>query len=101
VKREYYSAQYSDGIENIAFDSHAGLNAPIFLRTVKLKDFPWNGWLRLGMPEPPTAAWNPLGGFSDEAGRLIWWALGDPALFPESYNAGWTLNRIGDVRQAK
>jgi len=101
MKREYYSAQYSDGIENIAFDSHAGLNAPIFLRTVKLKDFPWNGWLRLGVPAPPAAAWNPLGGFGDEAGRLIWWALGDPALFPEPYNAGWTLNRIGDVRQAK
>jgi hypothetical protein len=101
VKREYYSAQYSDGIENIAFDSHAGLNAPIFVRTVKLKDFPWNGWLRLGVPEPPTAAWNPFGGFGDEAGRLIWWALGDPALFPEPYNAGWTLNRIGDVRPAK
>lgn len=101
AKREYYSAQYSDGVENIAFDSHAGLNAPIFLRTVKLKDFPWNGWLRLGVPEPPAAAWNPFGGFGDEAGRLIWWALGDPALFPEPYNAGWTLNRIGDVRLGK
>jgi hypothetical protein len=97
-KREYYSAQYADGIENIAWDSHAGLNAPIFIRTVKLMDFPWNGWLRLGMPEPPAAAWNPFGGFTDDAGRLIWSAIGDPALFPEPFGAGWTVNRIGDVR---
>ncbi len=31
--------------ENIAYDSHAGFNSAIFIRTVKLKDFPWNGWL--------------------------------------------------------
>ena len=98
AKKDHYSAEYSEGIENIAFDSHAGLNAPIFLRTVKLKDFPWNGWLRLGTAAPPAAAWNPLGGFSDEAGRLIWSAISDPALFPEPYGAGWVLNRIGDVR---
>lgn len=97
-KREYYSAQYSDGIENIAWDSHAGLNAPIFIRTAKLKDFPWNGWLRLGVPAPPAAAWNPFGGFTDDAGRLIWSAIGDPALFPEPRGSGWTVNRIGDVR---
>jgi hypothetical protein len=99
AKREYYSAQYSDGIENIAWDSHAGLNSAIFLRAVKLKDFPWNGWLSLGVPAPPSAAWNPFGGFTDPAGRLIWSALGDPALFPEPFGAGWTMNRIGDVRQ--
>jgi hypothetical protein len=100
AKREYYSAQYSDGIENIAWDSHAGLNSAIFIRAVKLKDFPWNGWLHLGVPAPPSAAWNPFAGFTDEAGRLIWSAIGDPALFPEPYGAGWTLNRIGDVLPA-
>ena len=26
-----------------------GFNSPMFLRTVKLKDFPWNGWLQLGL----------------------------------------------------
>lgn len=98
LKREYYSAQYSDGVENIAHDSHAGLNAAIFLRTVKLKDFPWNGWLRLGVPSSPTAAWNPWGGFDDAAGRLIWSAIGDPALFPEPMGAGWMLNRIGEAQ---
>lgn len=98
AKREYYSAQYSDGIENIAWDSHTGLNSAIFLRTVKLKDFPWNGWLRLGVPAPAAAAWNPFGGFTDATGRLIWSALGDPGLLPEPYGAGWLLNRIGDVK---
>lgn len=100
MRREYYSAEYSEGVENVAHDSHIGLNSPIFLRTVKLKDFPWNGWLRLGVPAPPAAAWNPFGGFDDPMGRLIWSALGDPALFPNPYGAGWTLNRIGDVQPA-
>jgi hypothetical protein len=98
LKREYYNSEYSAGIENIAYDSQAGLNSPIFLRTVKLKDLPWNGWLRLGIEQRPMAAWNPLGGFTDDTGRLIWFALGDPALFPEPYNASWLLNRMGDVK---
>jgi hypothetical protein len=101
VRREYYSAEYSRGVENIAVDSHAGFNSAIFVRTVKLKDFPWNGWLALGIDGAPKAAWNPVAGFTDAAGRLIWWALGDPALFPEPYNAGWTLNRIGDVKETQ
>ncbi len=98
VKKEYFNLEYSAGIENIAFDSHSGFNSPIFIRTVKLKDFPWNGWLRLGINAKPSSAWNPVGGFTDDAGRLIWFALGDPALFPEPYNANWVLNRIGDVQ---
>ena len=96
ARRWYYSDDYSLGVENIGYDSHAGLLSAIFIRTVKLKDFPWNGWLTLGVPDTPAAAWNPLGGFTDETGRLIWLALGDPALFPEPYNALWSLNRIGE-----
>lgn len=98
LRREYYNSGYSTGIENVAYDSQSGMNSPIFLRTVKLKDLPWNGWLRLGIKQRPVAAWNPLGGFSDDPGRLIWFALGDPALFPEPYNASWLLNRMGDVK---
>ena len=99
VRREFYSAEYSSGVENIAFDSLDGFNSAIFIRTVKLKDFPWNGWLTLGIDGEPRAAWNPVGGFTDPAGRLIWHALGDPGLFPEPYNAGWNMNRIGDVKR--
>lgn len=97
-RREYYSADYSDGVENVTHDSQAGLDAPVFLRTVKLKDFPWNGWLRLGLPSPPRAAWNPLGGFGDPAGRLIWSAIADPAFIPEPHGSGWIANRFGEVR---
>ncbi len=100
VRRESYSAEFSSGVENVAYDSQAGFNSAIFLRTVKLKDFPWNGWLTLGIASAPSAAWNPLAGFTDDAGRLIWSAVGDPAMFPAPYGAGWTLNRIGDVRPA-
>jgi hypothetical protein len=99
VKKEYFNAEFSAGIENVGFDSLAGLDAPVFLRTVKLKDFPWNGWLRLGIATRPEAAWNPVAGFGDPAGRLIWSALGDPAAFPEPYGDGWVLNRIADVRR--
>ena len=97
MKREYFSAEYSAGIENVGFDSLTGLNSPIFIRTVKLKDFPWNGWLALGVDGRPTAAWNPIAGFNDRFGRLAWSALSDPALLPSPYEAGWMLNRISDV----
>ena len=98
VKREYVSTEYSAGIENIGFDSIEGLNSPIFIRTVKLKDFPWNGWLSLGIDTRPTAAWNPIAGFTDSFGRLMWSAVGDPALVPSPNDAGWMLNRISDVQ---
>jgi hypothetical protein len=94
VKREYYSADFSAGIENIGYDAHAGFNSPIFLRTVKLKDFPWNGWLKLGIQARPSAAWNPIGGFSDAAGRLIWYAVGDPALLLGPHQSTWMANRF-------
>jgi hypothetical protein len=93
LRREYFSAEFSQGIENVAHDSHTGLNSAIFLRTAKLKDFPWNGWMRLGMEGPAAAAWNPIGGFTDPAGRLLWWALGDPALLPAPRASGWIGNR--------
>jgi hypothetical protein len=98
VKRQYFSAEFTNGIENIGFDSIGGLNSPIFIRTVKLKDFPWNGWLKTGIDVRPDAAWNPIGGFGDGFGRLLWSAIGDPALFSAPYDSGWMLNRIADVQ---
>ncbi len=98
VKHQYFSAEFTNGIENIGFDSIEGLNSPIFIRTVKLKDFPWNGWLMLGMDAQPDAAWNPIAGFNDAFGRLLWSAIGDPALFSAPYDSSWMLNRIADVQ---
>jgi hypothetical protein len=98
VKREWFSAEYSAGIENIGYDALEGLDAPMFLRTVKLKDFPWNGWLALGVNGAPAAAWNPIAGLTDRFGRLLWSGLGDPAVLPAPNDAGWVLNRIADVR---
>ena len=94
VRREYYNDDYSAGIENVGYDSQTGLNTPVFIRTVKLKDFPWNGELNLGMNDRAEAAWNPVGGFTDAAGRLIWSMLGDPALLPAPYNSSWIPNRL-------
>jgi len=98
VKRQYFSAEFTNGIENIGFDSIQGLNSPMFIRTVKLKDFPWNGWLMLGIDGQPDAAWNPIAGFTDEFGRLLWSAIGDPALLSAPYDSRWVLNRIADVQ---
>jgi len=98
VKREYVSTEYYRGIENIGFDSISGLNSPMFIRTVKLKDFPWNGWLAIGIETWPAAAWNPIGGFTDGFGRLMWSALSDPGVLPSPNDAGWMLNRIADIQ---
>jgi hypothetical protein len=98
VKREYVNVDYSAGIENIGYDALDGLQSPMFLRTAKLKDFPWNGWLVLGIGDAPAAAWNPIAGFSDRFGRMMWFGLSDPAALPAPYDAGWMLNRIADVK---
>jgi hypothetical protein len=71
----------------------------MFLRTVKLKDFPWNGWLKLGTGTPPLSAWNPVGGFTDDFGRLLWFSVGDAAAIPSPYEHAWVLNRISEVEQ--
>ncbi len=94
LRREYFNSEYSAGVENIAQDSQTGFLAPIFIRTVKLKDFPWNGWLGVGIRQKPAAAWNPIGGFADPAGRLIWFTVSDPALFPAPYDGSWIPNRV-------
>ncbi len=94
LRRESYNADYSAGIENIAFDAQTGLNSAIFLRTVKLKDFPWNGWLTVGLTSPPAAAWNPVAGFTDPFGRFLWSALSDPALLPAPSGSTWIPNRV-------
>jgi hypothetical protein len=97
-KREYVNVEYSAGIENIGFDAITGIDSPIFVRTVKLKDFPWNGWLSIGIDSTPSSAWNPIAGFTDPFGRLMWYALGDSALLASPNGPGFMLNRISDVR---
>lgn len=94
VRREPYNTEFTSGIENVAFDSLAGLGAAVFIRTAKLKDFPWNGVLRLATPGPASAAWNPIAGFGDPFGRLLWEAVGDGALLPAPYGSGWIQNRV-------
>ena len=101
VKREYFNAEFSAGIENVGYDSIDGLDSPMFLRTAKLKDFPWNGWLALGINASPTAAWNPVGGLTDPFGRLMRFAVTDTALLPAPYDSGWMLNRIADLPPAQ
>ena len=97
LRREYFDTDYSNGVENVAFDSQAGLDSNILPRSIKLKDFPWNGWLRVGTAARPEAAWNPVAGFGDPFGRLLWRALGDPPLLPDPYGGSWIANRVSVV----
>lgn len=93
VRREPFNAEFSQGIENIGWDSQRGLNSEIFVRTAKLKDFPWNGWLKVGVAGRAAAAWNPVAGFTDGPGRLLWAAVGDPGLLAAPYAAGFVPHR--------
>lgn len=101
-RRETYSTEYAAGVENVGRDAFAGVASPIFPRTVKLRDFPWNGWLSVATPAPPASAWNPLGrgGFADVFGRLVWSALADPAFLPAPHGAGWIENRAHAPRRS-
>ncbi|MGH8725855.1 MAG: hypothetical protein ACREU1_13425, partial [Burkholderiales bacterium] len=93
VRREPYGAEYSQGVENVGYDALEGLASAIFPRTVKLRDFPWNGWLNVAAPAAPASAWNPvMGGFGDAFGRLLWSALADPAFLPSPHGSGWIEN---------
>jgi hypothetical protein len=94
TRREPFNVEYSGGVENVAYDAQAGLASATFPRTVKLKDFPWNGWLTVGTPAPAASAWNPVAGFADPTGRLIWAAVGEPALFPSPHGESWIANRV-------
>src|SRR5262245_5335926 len=93
LRREFYSDDFSNGVENIASDSQFGLNSGVVVRALKLKDFPWNGWLRIGIEDVPQAAWNPVAGFNDAVGRLVWSTVGDAAFLPITYNDRWVPNR--------
>ena len=94
VRQEYVGVGYPAGIENIGFDSQSGLNSPVFFRTVKLKEYPWNGKVHLAVREPSDDAWNPVAGFTGTMGRMIWSAVGDPAMIQFPFNASWMPNRV-------
>jgi hypothetical protein len=93
-REEFLDDAYPAGIENVAYDSLGGMNSPIFFRTVKLKEYPWNGKLQLAVRDRSVSAWNPVAGFTDPVGRMIWSAVGDPAAIQFPFNASWMPNRV-------
>jgi hypothetical protein len=94
TRREHVNTEYSGGVENVGVDARTGLLSPIFPRTAKLKDFPWNGWLTVGVPQPLAGPWNPIAGFDDPGSRLAWTAAADPAFFPAPRGPAWVPNRV-------
>lgn len=94
AREEFVDAAYPAGIENVAYDSLSGLSSAVFFRTAKLKEYPWNGKLHIGVAERSVGGWNPVAGFADPMGRLIWSAIGDPAMIQFPFNASWMPNRV-------
>lgn len=94
LRREPFDDDYANGVENVAYDAQEGLNSAIFVRTVKLKAFPWNGWLNVMVGSSPHAAWNPIAGFGDPFGRLLWAVAADPAFLPHPSDGTWLPNRV-------
>jgi len=74
------------GVENIAYDRFSGPDSYWFYRTIKLKEFVWNGWLRIGVPKFHSTPYPPLGGFGANE-RGVWMAISD--------SAGWAHPRLG------
>ena len=94
LRTEPLNVDYSGGVENVAYDAQAGIGSAIFPRTVKLKDFPWNGWLTVGVPERPAAAWNPVAGFTDPRAGSSGSPSAIPPFSPSPHGAGWIPNRV-------
>jgi len=93
-RRVTLNTDYNQGVENVAIEAIGGAVAPIFVRTIKLKDFPWNGSIRVGVGGGAAAAWNPMAGFTDPLGRLLWFTVGDPAMVPAPSNGSWIPGRV-------
>src|SRR5262249_4829091 len=43
---------------------------------------------------PSRSAWNPVAGFTDPMARLMWAAVGDPAMIPFPFSSSWMPNRV-------
>ena len=89
VKREYVNVEFSAGIENIGYDAIAGL------RFADLRPHGEAQGLSLERlagarhrTASPAAAWNPIGGMTDPFGRLMGFAVGDPALHAVTLRSG-------------
>jgi hypothetical protein len=98
LRQEYVNNEYAFGVENIAPDALSGLNNPIFVRTVKLKDFPWNGSFLAAAAVAPRSAWNPVAGFSDPAGRFVWSVISDTAYMSAPDSESWIPNRMDPLK---
>ncbi len=94
-ERNTSTTTYPAGVENVAYDSLDGLNSPVFIRTVKLKDYPWNGKLHLGVRDPRRGRLEPgcrlhrRHGPADLVGHR---RPGHDLRFP--FNASWMPNRV-------
>ena len=89
-----YNDDYDQGVENMARSPITGPFSDVFYRTVKLRLFPWNGWLLVGLDVERSSAYNPVLGFTDKWGRNLWMMLSDSASVFQPYNGSWEVNRV-------
>jgi len=90
-----YNDDYDEGLHNMAWSPLVGLTEPsAFFRTVKIKLFPWNGWLLVGSPTVDKCKFNPFLVPSDQTCYGLWSVLSDPAFVLNPYNLTFEPNRV-------
>ncbi|WP_448605502.1 hypothetical protein [Thermoflexus hugenholtzii] len=89
-----YNDDYDEGLHNMAWSPLVGLTEPsAFFRTVKIKLFPWNGWLLVGSPTVDKCKFNPFPVPGDQTCYGLWSVLSDPAFVLNPYNLTFEPNR--------
>jgi hypothetical protein len=94
---EYYvfNDDYDVGLHNMAWSPLVGFLEPsAFFRTVKIKLFPWNGWLLVGSPSVDKCRFNPFLVPGDATCYGLWSVLSDPAFVLNPYNLTFEPNRV-------
>lgn len=90
-----YNDDYDEGLHNMAWSPLVGFLEPsAFFRTVKIKLFPWNGWLLVGSPSVDKCRFNPFLVPGDATCYGLWSVLSDPAFVLNPYNLTFEPNRV-------
>lgn len=89
-----YNDDFDQGIENMVRSPLTGPLTDVFYRTVKLRLFPWNGWLLVGLNTDKQTYYNPILGFDDAWGKHLWMAMSDSAVVFQPYNTSVEPNRV-------
>lgn len=89
-----FNDDWDEGIYNMAVNPLTGISTDVFYRTVKLKLFPWNGWLLIGHNDTEDCSYNPFMFEKTLYCRAILMLVSDSAFIHQPYNGSWEVNRV-------